>query len=430
MKAGGGGGGAYSSILNSCILISNSAVISGGGTYGATLNNCALSGNISFQNGGGAYGGTLNNCILTSNAVTDASFGNGGGASNASLTNCTISGNSARENGGGVYSAKLKNCVLTGNNADYGGGAYIGTLNNCTLTGNSARSGGGGIYGSTLNNCILTGNNAINGGGISGGTMINCLLIGNLAATGGGSYASSLYNCTVYGNYATNSGGGVSNGGLFNCIVYFNLASNGSNYSFGNLNYCCTMPLPASGTANFTNAPNLVNMAGGNFRLQTNSPCINAGNNAYASTSTDLDGRPRIIGGTVDVGAYEFQGQGIGEFTSWLQQYGLPTDGTADFVDADGDGMNNWQEWIAGTNPTNAASFLQMLSATNSLTGAKVTWQSVSGKTYYLLRSTNLAAAPAFTALVSNLPGAASTTSYTDTTATNGNAFFYRVGVQ
>jgi hypothetical protein len=189
------------------------------------------------------------------------------------------------------------------------------------------------------------------------------------------------------------------------------------------------MPLP-SGSSDITNAPLFVNQAGGNFRLQTNSPCINAGKNFYATNSTDLDGRPRIVGGTVDIGAYEFQGTGMGEFIGWLQQYGLPTSGSADYTDLDGDGMNNWQEWKTGTNPTNAASFLQILSTSNNVSGTTVTWQSVSGITYFLQSSTNLGGQPAFSTIQSNIVGQVGTTSYTDTTATNGGSHFYRVGVQ
>ncbi len=50
-----------------------------------------------------------------------------------------------------------------------------------------------------------------------------------------------------------------------------------------------------------------VDGAGGNLRLQPNSPCINAGDNSYVTNATDLDGNPRISGDTVDIGAYEYQ---------------------------------------------------------------------------------------------------------------------------
>jgi hypothetical protein len=92
--------------------------------------------------------------------------------------------------------------------------------------------------------------------------------------------------------------------------------------------------------------------------------------------------------------------------------------------------VNNWQEWIAGTDPTNALSVLTMLAPSNSLTGIAVPWQSVSGVTYYLQRSTNLDVQPAFVSLRSNLTGQAGITTYIDTGAVGAGPFFYRVGVQ
>jgi len=336
--------------------------------------------------------------------------------------------------GGGVWcestSAVVSDCVLTGNSAyDYGGGgAYSGTLNNCTLTGNSAYDNGGGASSGTLNNCTLIGNSAQYGGGANSCTLNNSTLTGNSASYGGGTYSGTLNNCTLTGNSALSSGGGTSGGTLNNCIVYYNNAPTGSNYSGGTLNYCCTTPDPG-GTGNTTNAPLFVDQAGGNFRLQTNSPCINSGRNAYAPAGPDMDGNLRIVGGTVDIGAYEFQTPASVISYAWLQQYGLPTDGSADYTDSDGDQLNNWQEWRCLTDPTNALSVLRLLSASPAGTNVAVSWQSVAGVNYFLERSTDLAASPPFTLLAANIPGQAGTTSYTDINAANLSPLFYRVGV-
>jgi len=58
-----------------------------------------------------------------------------------------------------------------------------------------------------------------------------------------------------------------------------------------------------------------------------------------------------------------------------------------------------------------------------------VSWQSEAGVNYFLERSTNLTASPAFVPLATNLPGQTGTTSFTDTNAAGTAPFFYRVGV-
>jgi len=439
-----------------CVYLANGASLfgftltNGGASYGggvsceseaATVYNCLVAGNSGYQ-GGGAYSGTLVNCTLSTNTATDV----GGGVARGMLNNCTLNGNSSpgggsdyyRGYGGGAYSGTLVNCTLTGNSARLGGGAYGGTMNACTLSGNSARVGGAATH-STLSQCVLTGNHAQwDGGGTLSGTLNNCTLIGNSAGdSGGGAYNGTLNNCTLVGNSATYYGGGFDgrdSGTLNNCIAYCNTAGSAGNnwssvYFSGTFNHCCTTPMPTNGIGNFTNAPLFVDYAGGNLRLQSNSPCINAGNNASALGTTDLDGNPRIVSSTVDIGAYEFQGPGSVISYAWLQQFGLPTDGSADFSDADCDGHTLWQEWRCQTCPTNALSVLHLLSASKVGNDVTVSWQSMPGVYYFLERSTSLSASPTFTPLANGIPGQPGVTSFTDTNAAFLAPLFYRVGV-
>ena len=395
-------------IISGCVLMHSYANYCGGGAYQGTLINCTVAGNTAFISGGGTYLANLNNCVVSSNKLIQGS--GGGGAAFGILGNCLVTGNFAPGYGGGTYFSTLNNCVVSNNSAGFGGGVCYGVVNNSLISSNSTRATGlygGGAYSNILNNCVLK-NNFANG-------------------SGGGAYNSILNNCTVVNNTASIAGGGIYGGALTNCIVYDNIGGNLANTK--NFFYTCTTPIFGNAGC-FTNAPIFVDEASGDFHLQTNSPCINSGNNASAPGGTDLDGNPRIEGGTVDIGAYEFQSPSSVLSYAWAQQYGLPTDGTADFADPDHDGMNNWQEWKAGTIPTNAASVLQLSSPSNSVTGMTVTWQSVSGITYYLQHSTDLSAQPVFSTIQSNIVGQTGTTSYLDTNAAGHDLSIYRVGVQ
>jgi hypothetical protein len=426
------GGGAAGGILSSCTLATNSAapnrIGNGGGSCSNTLNNCVVLANKAGAYGAGAYGSMLNGCAIgmNSNSLVDLNDTGGAGLYGCQASACVLSNNFSDGRGGGASNSSLTNCLVLNNTAGGGGGVYGSTLTNCTLSDNvaSGGSGGGGAYLATLYNCIVSGNQAPagSGGGGNRGTFNNCLICSNAAPTGSAAYSAALNNCTILGH---TNGSAAYSCALNNSILYYN----STNYSGGSLAFCCTTPMPA-GPGNFTNEPAFVDLNGGNFRLQTNSPCINSGNNLYVAYGTDLDGRPRIVAGTVDMGAYEFQGSGMGEFIAWLLQNGMPTDGSADFNDADGDGVNNWQEWVAGTNPTNSLSLLTMLTPTKGASGLNLSWVSVGDRSYFLQRSTNLLAHPPFLTLASDIPGQVGTTTYSDTTAVGPGPFLYRVGIQ
>jgi hypothetical protein len=437
------GAGAYGSFMTNCTLTGNSASQSGGGVGGGTTWNCTLTSNTAFYSGGGAWSGELVNCTVTGNSTpsygggaaltvlfgctltgnfTSGQWGTGGGAYNGPLYNCTLTNNSSTLSGGGADSANLNNCIVAGNSARHGGGVYSGTHQHCIFTGNTAGDYGGGALYANLYYCTLTNNSAAWGGGSYAGslyycaliansvtwygggayssTLLDCVLAANSSAYGGGAYYSTLYNCTLVANSASATGGGCYRSTNHNCIIYFNNAGNSPNCYSGVVNYCCTTPLPG-GTGNLTNAPLFINQAAGNYRLSSNSPCINAGENS-STGSFDLDGRTRIAGGTVDLGTYEFQGPGMGEFIGWLQQLGLPTDGTADYTDTDGDGINNWQEYLADTSPLDANDFLHITSFTRSGTYNQLWWASKSTRLYQVQRRQSFDAASSWETIITN----------------------------
>lgn len=397
-----------------------------------------------YQTGGKIVGGSLSNRVAVTRPLILASVN--GPQVTTILGNPEAGGNAMR----GVYLAH--NTTLSGftvalgatttaydgvETENSGGGVYCedasAVVNNCIITRNSAIANGGGVMRGTVTHSIVSSNSVYYyaffgwGGGAAYCSMDNCLIVSNsVFLVGGGASSSTLNNCTVVGNYAYYYPSALDSCRATNCIIQFN---SGLGQGICTYDHCCATSL--SGNAgNFPDDPLFVDMTNGDFHLQTNSPCINAANIASFVGATDLDGRPRIFNGNADVGAFEFQSAEISSLASWLHRYGMPADGSADFTDSDGDGMNNRQEWLAGTDPTDPQSVLQMMPmSTGGGNAFTVTWQSVAGKNYFVQRSGDLAAQP-FTTIMENITGQAGTTSFTDTTATNGNSFFYRVGVQ
>jgi hypothetical protein len=103
---------------------------------------------------------------------------------------------------------------------------------------------------------------------------------------------------------------------------------------------------------------------------------------------------------------------------------------SGDAADPDHDGLNNVQEFLAGTDPTNAASVLALFMPTvvPGGTGFVVSWQSASNKFYTLQTTTNLVD-PGFADRVKNIFATPMLNVYTDTFDSAGQKF-YRVKLE
>jgi hypothetical protein len=118
---------------------------------------------------------------------------------------------------------------------------------------------------------------------------------------------------------------------------------------------------------------------------------------------------------------------GISDY--WEMSHFQSLTNVAAATDADGDGFRDHYEFLAGSAPTNALSYLGVTSASNAAAGGTVVrWQSASNKTYALHRSTNLATG--FSVVVSNLTANPPLNVYTDTAPVNADVKTYRVLMQ
>jgi len=247
----------------------------------------------------------------------------------------------------------IRNNVFTYNNSYYSciqlGCASYGP--DPTIDGNIFKYNYGGDEGSCLkisaySNALVTNNifqynncdgygGAIVISGYSHPTLIGNLIANNNAYSNGGGIAIKYYtdpkliNNTIAYNYSDNNGGGISvgcytNNPLFqNNIIWGNEA-----YYDGQQMYCYD-----GGTNNYVFANNLVEggfsniyfyypfsgnetntlsaypefddtLNGAAYTLKCISPAIDAGTTPYYTTSTDLNGNPRVSN-IIDLGAYE-----------------------------------------------------------------------------------------------------------------------------
>jgi parallel beta-helix repeat protein len=255
----------------------------------------------------------------------------------------------------------------TGSNADgidFNGvtsASIIGnTIRNCGDKGISYGLGGDGITSSSgliLNNFI---SNCAIGIAIKDGS--DPLFANN-------TIVSCSYGIASYIKTGTHGGRGcATNIIIWGCITNIDLR----NDSTLDVGYSCIQGTTVwPGIGNTTNYPKFLGSAYGDYRLQTNSPCVDAGLNMdWMTDYADPDGNSRIINGTVDMGAYEMNpGQRLLE---------LYTPNTGDTLTVGGTYPIKWMP--CGTNWPSGATIHIRVSTNNG-----GTWSDIPGATNILL---------------------------------------------
>ncbi len=125
--------------------------------------------------------------------------------------------------------------------------------------------------------------------------------------------------------------------------------------------------------------------------LEPNSPARNVA--AVLSPALTSDQRGFPIVGMPDIGAYE-AGTLKPNYNAYIWE-SLPVGATVlqhdvNF-DYDGDGVTNFNEWMAQTNPGDPTSYLHVSQFTRAGSTVNITFPSVSGINYYLENTTSLA---------------------------------------
>ena len=202
------------------------------------------------------------------------------------------------------------------------------TLVGFTITSGGAKipsvadTSGFAVNGGRVFNCIFEGIDETSGcksmGYVHAAEMCNCLLV---ARDIGSEIVCdcSVRNCTVVvDSYVGPWDSPVVCCELLNTILWF-----GQQYEIDN----------GSSRPRFENVvcrnvkweedvdPMFADIKNGDYALAVDSPCIDAGNNAYSAYDCDLNGGARIVNGTVDIGAYEYGSTPLYEEPEGLESF-------------------------------------------------------------------------------------------------------------
>lgn len=356
-------------VIEHCTITDNVSGFSGGGIRctdrsNPTISYCYIANNKADEFGGGVFV-VSGDSILTHTTITENQSIDGGGGialhnGHAIIKNCTISGNEAGVftnssigDGGGIRLADMTGTisgnVITGNHAQRdGGGVFISkgdpTLINCTIAHNRSNIDGGGLYWSdalgvqmaccngdscldflTPQGCLDRGGTIYPGldcGDVTCGTLACCFPDHSCEET-------NFFSCLSAGGSPQPAGANCSN---FSCqpsttnsIVWGNESSeNMQIYTDNPLLHITNSTIQGGWVGEENNAfdPNFVQSGywneqiewmDGDYHLLAGSDSINSGRNDLITQdfSDDRDGRPRILCGQVDRGAYE---SGIGDY--------------------------------------------------------------------------------------------------------------------